>query len=46
MNSVLGENLKEPSSSVISTELSFNDGSNEKTLNINYVRQQLKTNGI
>ena len=34
MNSALGENSKEPSSSTISTEASFNDDSNEKTLNI------------
>ena len=36
----LGENSKEPSSSTISTEASFNDDSNEKTLNVNKVCQQ------
>ena len=41
MNSVLGENSKDPSSSTISTEVSFNDNSNEETLNINKVCQQL-----
>ena len=34
-NSALGENWKELSSSAISPEASFNDNSNEETLNIN-----------
>ena len=38
-NSALGENSKEPSSSTISTEASFNDDNNEKTLNVNKVFQ-------
>ena len=35
VNSASGENWKEPSSSTISTEASFNDDSNEETLNVN-----------
>ena len=47
MNSALGENLKKPSSSAISTEASFNDDSNEETVNINKVCQGLEeVNGI
>ena len=37
----LRENWKEPSSSTISTEALLNDDSNEETLNINNVCQQL-----
>ena len=37
VNSALVENSKERSSSTISTEASFNDDSNEETLNINKV---------
>ena len=33
MNSASGENWKEPSSSTLSTEASFNDDSNEEILN-------------
>ena len=40
VNSALGENSKERSSSIISTEASFNDESNEDTLNVNKVCQQ------
>ena len=40
MNSALGENAKEPSSSKVSTEAPFNDNSHEKTLNVNKVYQQ------
>ena len=40
LNSALGENSKEPSSSTISTGASFNDDSNEETLNINNVCQK------
>ena len=39
VNSALGETSKEPSSSTISIEASFND-SNEETLNVNKVCQQ------
>ena len=35
VNSVLRENWKEPSSSTISTEASFNENSKEETLNEN-----------
>ena len=35
MNSASGKNSKEPSSSTISTEASFNGDSNEETLNVN-----------
>ena len=35
MNSALRENWKEPSSSLISTEASFNSDSNKETLNEN-----------
>ena len=35
MNSASGENWKEPSSSTISTEESFNGDSNEEFLNVN-----------
>ena len=35
MNSVSGENWKEPSSSTISREASFDGDSNEETLNVN-----------
>ena len=35
VNSASGENWKEPSSSTISTETSFNSDSNEETPNIN-----------
>ena len=34
-NSALGETSKQPSSSTISTETSFNDVFNEETLNLN-----------
>ena len=37
VNSALGENAKEPSSSKMSTEAPFNDDSHEKTLNVNKV---------
>ena len=40
VNPALGENSKEPSSWTISTEASFNDDSNEKTLNVNNICQQ------
>ena len=40
VNSALGENSKEPSSSTVSTEASFNDDSNEKTLKVIKVCQQ------
>ena len=40
VNSALGENSKEASSSTISTGASFNDDSNEETLNINNVCQK------
>ena len=40
MNSALGENSKEPSSSTASTEASSKHDSNEKTLNENKVFQQ------
>ena len=40
VNSALGETSKEPSSSTISIEASFNDNSNEETLNVNKVCQQ------
>ena len=36
----LGENSKEPSSTTISTEASFNDDSNDKNLTVNKVCQQ------
>ena len=35
MNSDSGENWKEPSSTTISPEASFNGDSNEETLNVN-----------
>ena len=35
VNSSSGENWKEPSSSAISTEASFNSDSHEETLNVN-----------
>ena len=35
VNSASGENWKEPSSSTISTETSFNGDSDEETLNVN-----------
>ena len=35
MNSASGENWKEPSSTTISPEASFNGDSNEETLNVN-----------
>ena len=35
MNSASGGNWKEPSSSTVSTEASFNGDSNEETLNVN-----------
>ena len=35
VNSVLGKKSKEPSSSKILTDTSFNDDSNEETLNVN-----------
>ena len=35
MNLASGENRKEPLSSTISTEASFNGDSNEETLNVN-----------
>ena len=41
VNTTVGENSKESSSSTISTEASFNDDSDEETLNINKVCQQL-----
>ena len=41
VNSALGRNSKEPSSSTISREASFNGDNNEETLNINKVCQQL-----
>ena len=41
VNKTLGEKSKESSSSTISTEAPFNDDSNEETLNINKVCQQL-----
>ena len=37
VNSALGVNSKEPSPPIISTETSFNDDSNEETLNVNKV---------
>ena len=37
LNSALGENSREPSSSTISTEASFNDKGNNETLNVNNV---------
>ena len=37
LNSALGENSKEPSSSTISTETLFNEDSNKETLNVNKV---------
>ena len=40
MNSALGENSKELSSSTISTEATFDDDSNEKTFDVNKVYQQ------
>ena len=40
VNSALRENSKEHSSSTTSTEASFGDGWNEKTLNINTACQQ------
>ena len=40
VNSVLGENSKEPSLSTVSTEPSFNDDRNEETLNVIEVCQQ------
>ena len=39
-NSALWEISKEPSSSTISTEASFDDDSNEKTVNVNKVCRQ------
>ena len=41
VNSALGENSKKPSLSAISTQVSFNDGSNEEIVNINKICQQL-----
>ena len=40
VNSALGENTKEPSSSTISTETCFNDDSNKETLYVNKVCQR------
>ena len=40
VNSALGENTKEPSSSTISTETWFNDDSNKETLYVNKVCQR------
>ena len=40
VNSALGETSKEPSSSTISIEASFNDNSNEEALNVNKVCEQ------
>ena len=40
VNSALGENSKEPSSSTVTTEASFDDDSNEETLNVFKVCQQ------
>ena len=40
VNSMLGKNSKEPSSSKILTDTSFNDDSNEETLNVNKGFQQ------
>ena len=39
VNSALRENSKKPSASTISTEASFNNDSNEKTLNVNKIYQ-------
>ena len=39
VNSALGENLKKTSSSAISTDTSFNDSSNQETLNGSKVYQ-------
>ena len=39
VNSALGETSKEPSSSTLATEASFNDDSNEKAFNVNNVCQ-------
>ena len=39
VNSDLGENSKERSSSIISTEASFNDDSNKETPSVNKVFQ-------
>ena len=39
VNSDLGENSKEHLSSIISTKASFNDDSNQETLNVNKVFQ-------
>ena len=41
VNSASGRNSKEPSSSTLSREASFNGDNNEETLNINKVCQQL-----
>ena len=47
MNSSLEETSKELSSSTLSKEASFDDDSNEETLNIDKVCQELyKINGI
>ena len=40
VNSALGENSKEPSSSTVTTEASFDDDSNEETHNVFKVCQQ------
>ena len=40
VNSALGEKSKEPSSSTVTTEASFDDDSNEETLNVIKVCQQ------
>ena len=42
VNSALVENWKEPSSSIISLEASFNGGSNEDTLNVKKTCWQFK----
>ena len=41
LNSVLGENLKETSSSTVSIEASFNNNTIKETLNVNKVCYQL-----
>ena len=47
IDSASGENWKEPSSSAISTEASFNGYSNKESLNVNKVCwQQEKINGM
>ena len=40
VNSALGKNSKEPSSSTVTTDASFDDDSNEETLNVFEVCQQ------